>query len=292
MKTGIYKNMKRLGALCIGMILASCSNDDYLGGHSTTDGAGAMMNVTAQISAATDAGLAWSEGDVIGIAATYGLYDATARNRQYTCQADGSTFVQSTGYPMYVKGATDIVAYWPFTGTDSAEPALTLDTRDQSNITDYLFAKATGVTPENGSNVHLVFDYALTRLKINITTPDGESIRECRLQGFSLLATVNPYTLESELESPEDLIIKDDDITSLSLKLIPQEVSATAAVPAKLVLIGNIRSYTLDMSQLQLKAGAAVQANVNVTDGTAYIDFVPGGSAWTDSGVGGNVTTD
>ena len=282
------------GLLCCIIVaaLTACSNDDYLGGHYTTDGAGAMMNVTAQISATTDAGLAWTEGDVIGIAATYGLYDATARNRQYTCQADGSTFTQDAGYPMYVKGATDIVAYWPFTGTDGAEPTLTLDTRDQSNITDYLFAKAMGVTPENGSNVHLVFDYVLARVKINITTPAGETIKECRLQGFAQQATVNPYTLERVLDNPEDLIIKGTNLTNIPLKLIPQEVSATAAVPAQLVLIGNIRSYTLDMSGLQLKAGADVQVNVNVTDGTAYIDFVPGGSAWTDSGAGGNVSTD
>lgn len=289
MNTKIYKF---LCVVCVVATLTACSNDDYLGGHATTDGAGAKMNVTSQISASTDASLAWKEGDVIGIAAGYGQYDATARNRQYVCQADGKTFSQSANIPMYVKGATDIVAYWPFTGTDGAEPTLALDTRNQDSVTDYLFAKATGVTPENGSNVNLVFDYALARVQLNITTPAGESIKECRLQGFAQQATVSPYTLETTLDVPEDLIVKGSAITTLKLKLIPQTVSASAAVPARLVLIGTIRSYTIDMSQLQLKAGALVQADINVTDGIGTIDFVPGGSAWTDSGLGGNVTAE
>lgn len=286
-----YKILAGLAGCWLAAALTSCSNDDYLGGHSTTDGAGVLMNVTAQISASTDAGLAWTEGDVIGIAAGYGLYDATARNREYVCQADGMTFAQSAGIPMYVKGATDIVAYSPFNGTDGAEQTLALDTRDQQNVTDYLFAKATGVTLQNGANVHLVFDYVLSRLQLNITVPAGESIKECRLQGFAQQAVADPYTLAMTLDSPEDLIAKGSDIRSLALKLIPQTIAADAAVPARLVLIGHIRSYTLDMSQLQLLPGAAVQANVDVTDGIGTIDFVPGGSVWTDSGLGGDVTS-
>ena len=273
-------------------LVTACSNDDYLGGHYTTDGAGTQMTVTAQISASTNPGLDWTAGDVIGIATSYGQYDATARNRQYVCQADNRTFNQNSGYPIYVKGATDVVAYWPFSGDDGAEPTLTLDTRDQSNIIDYLFAKKTGVTPQNGSQVNLVFDYALARLQLNITAPAGESIKECRLQGFAMTATVNSYTLETTLDAPEDLVVKGTAISSLSMKLIPQELSAEAAVPARLVLIGSIRSYTIDMSQLQLKGGALVQANVNVTDGIGTVDFVPGGSPWTDSGLGGNVSAE
>lgn len=281
-----------IGYCLLVIVFTSCSNEDYLGGHYTTDGAGTKMTVTAEISVPANTALTWVAGDVIGIATGYGQYDVTARNRQYVCQADGKTFCQATGYPIYVKGNTDIVAYWPFSGTDGAEPTLTLDTRDQDNVTDYLFAKAKGVTLDNGSNVHLVFDYALARLQINIVAPDGESIRECRLQGFAQQASVSPYTLEMTLDAPEDLVVKGAALSSLSLKLIPQTVSTEAAVPAQLVLIGSIRSYTIDMSQLKLVAGAPVLANVNVTDGIGTVDFVPGGSAWTDSGLGGDVSAE
>lgn len=291
MKHRIY-HIFAAGLACCGMAaaLTACSNDDYLGGHYVTDGAGALMTVTAQISASTDAALAWNENDVIGISTGYGMSDATARNRQYVCQSDKMTFAVAEGYPIYVKGATNIVAYYPFVGTDGAEPTLTLDTRNQSAVTEYLFAKAEGVNPENGDNVHLVFDYALARVNIHITVPAGETIKSCRLSGFAMQATVDPYTLDLELNAPEDLVITGDAITSFSAKLIPQTIAADAAVPARLVLVGTIRSYTIDMSQMPLQGGADVQANIDVTDAVGTVDFVSGGSAWQDSGIGGNVT--
>ena len=274
------------------MLLTACSNDDYLGGHATTDGAGTLMTVTAQISAPSNSTLAWTSGDVIGIAAGYGLYDATARNREYVCQADGATFLQSANLPMYVKGATNIVAYYPYSGSDGAEPTLALNTKDQTNVTDYLFAKATGITPQNGSHVNLVFNYALSELKMNFNIPAGESISTCRLEGFSQQAAVDPYTLDLTMEAPETLVVNGTNPQTVTLKLIPQTIAADAAVPARLVLIGNIRSYTIDMSQVQLTGGNVTLASINLTDGIGSVDFVPGGSAWEDSGVGGSVTAE
>lgn len=272
--------------------LAACSNEDYLGGHATTDGVGTMMNVTAQISAPANPSLAWAENDVIGIATSYGQYDATARNREYECQSDGRTFMQTTGYPIYVKGATNIVAYYPFVGTEGAEPTITLDTRNQQNITDYLFAKVENVTPQTGGNVNLVFDYALARLNVAITVPAGEQINSCRLTGFAQQATVDPYTLDLTLSAPEDLVVTANGvIQNVSLKLIPQTVDPESGVAARLVLVGNIRSYAIDMSELTLTSGAEVRANVDVTDGIGAVEFVPGGSAWTDSGIGGDVSS-
>ena len=288
------KNLKNICMLPVAaclFLLSSCSDEDYLGGHATTAGAGTQMTVTAQINAPLSPGLSWNENDIIGIAAGYGQYDATARNREYACQADGRTFTQTTGYPIYVKGATDIVAYFPYIGSDGAEPTITLDTRNQSAITDYLFAKAEGVTPQNGGNVNLVFDYALARLNMNITVPAGETIHGYRLVGFAQQATVDPYTLDMALEAPEDLTYEGTDIRNITLRLIPQTVDAESGIDARLVLIGNIRSYSIDMSQTPLVAGQEQQATVDVTNGIGSIEFVPGGSAWTDSGLGGNVAS-
>lgn len=288
------KNLKNICMLPVAACLflfGSCSDEDYLGGHATTAGAGTQMTVTAQINAPLSPGLSWNENDIIGIAAGYGQYDATARNREYACQADGRTFTQTTGYPIYVKGATDIVAYFPYIGSDGAEPTITLDTRNQSAITDYLFAKAEGVTPQNGGNVNLVFDYALARLNMNITVPAGETIHGYRLVGFAQQATVDPYTLDMTLDAPEDLVYEGTDIRNITLRLIPQTVDTESGIDARLVLIGNIRSYSIDMSQTPLVAGQEQQATVDVTNGIGSIEFVPGGSAWTDSGLGGNVAS-
>ena len=270
--------------VCCGMTAAftACSNDDYLGGHYTTDGAGVVLNVTAQ----TDK--AWSEGDVIGIAAGYGQNDGTARNREYVCQADASSFKNKSGFPIYVKGNTSIVAYYPFVGTDGAEPTITLNTLNQDEVTDYYFAKAEGVTRQT-SQVNLAFKHALAEVTLKITAPSGESINSCRLSGFAQKATVNPYTLATTLDAPEDLVVKGADMKSVTLKLIPQALSADGAVKPQLVLIGSIRSYTIDMSKLQLEAGSSQEAIVNVTDGIGTVDFVPGDSKWEDSGAGGDV---
>ena len=286
-----FKNICMLPLAASLLLLSSCSDEDYLGGHATTEGAGTLMTVTAQINAQLSPGLSWSADDVIGIATGYGQYDATARNRAYACQADGRTFSPTTGYPIYVKGATDIVAYYPFIGSDGAEPTITLDTRNQSAVTDYLFAKAEGVTPQNGGNVNLVFDYALARLNMNITVPAGETIHGYRLVGFAQQATVDPYTLDMTLDAPEDLVYEGTDIRNITLRLIPQTVDTESGIDARLVLIGNIRSYSIDMSQTPLVAGQEQQATVDVTNGIGSIEFVPGGSAWTDSGLGGNVAS-
>ncbi|MBQ7420280.1 MAG: fimbrillin family protein [Prevotella sp.] len=289
------KNFKYIFMLPVAACLclfSSCSNEDYLGGHATTEGAGTLMNVTAQISAQLNPGMTWSPNDVIGIATGYGLYDATARNREYVCQADGMTFSQASGYPIYVKGTTDIVAYYPFVGSDGAEPTITLDTRDQSQITDFLFAKAEGVTPQNGGKVNLVFDYALARLNIAITAPAGEQITSCRLTGFAQQATVDPYSLDLTLEAPEDLVISGNGtLQNVVLRLIPQTIDLESGVAANLVLVGNIRSYSIDMSELQLAHGADIQANVDVTDGVGSVEFVPVDATWNNSGIGGNVSS-
>ena len=298
MKQNIYNKVRALAKgfspfylFTLLPFFAACSDDDYLGGHYTEDGAGTQMNVTATINAETNPSLSWQEGDIIGISTGYGAYDATARNRGYICQQDGSTFIQSDGNAMYVKGATNITAYYPYIGSDGAEPTITLDTRNQNNITDYLFAKAEGVTPANGSKVNLVFDYALARLQMKFTVPQGESIKSCRLTGFAQQATVDPYTLNATLNAPEDLVVTGNNITSLSLKLIPQTIEAMPAVPAQLILVGSIRSYTIDMSDLTFTGGELVQATVDVTSGVGTLEFVPTGAPWSDSGVGGNTNS-
>lgn len=290
MRRFIYNKLWAL-PLILSLVLAGCSDDDYLGGHSVKDGAGVQMTLTGEINAQSEPSLAWAEGDVIGVAASSGLYDASVRNREYVCDADGKTFVNVSGLPMYVKGNVKIVAYYPFVGTDGGEQTIQLNTLDQDNITDFLFARAENVNKENGSNVNLVFDYALARVRFNITVPDGEVITTCRITGLAQQATADPYTLDLTLDAPEDLVVTGTNIKTLSLKLIPQEISETPEIPAQLVLIGTKRSYVIDLSGLSLAEGEVKTANVDASDGVATIEFVPNGAAWDDSGAGGDYSS-
>lgn len=270
--------------------LFSCSNEDYLGGHVDTSGVGVKINVTASITDYDDADRKWQEGDAIAITTGYGSSDVTARNREYVCGEDGVTFTNESQSPLYIKGATDILAYYPYAGIDGAEPTITLNTKNQNEVTEYFFAKKTGVNRDNGSNVELAFSNALSRVDMVITAPEDETIIGYRLSGFAQVANVDPYTFGMELNAPEDLTGRGVDITSLSLQLIPQTIDEEAGVPAQLVLIGVFRSYTIDMSKIQLVAGQKQLVKIDVTDGIGTVEFVPGGTQWNDSGLGGNVS--
>lgn len=291
MKQYIYNKVLMMVSAIALLTVTSCSDEDYLGGHYVKDGQGTQMTLTAQINVPSDPSLAWTEGDVIGVAASTGLYDASVRNREYVCLSDGLTFSNVEGYPIYVKGNTTIVGYYPFTGSNGAEQTITLNTLDQENIVDYLFARAEGVTPQTGANVNLVFNYVLTRLNMSISAPAGEKIVGCRVMGLAQNAAVDPYTLEITPDVPEDLVITGSDIKSLSLKLIPQTISESPEIPAKLVLIGQTRSYSIDLSGLNLVEGDVMFANIDVSDGIGTIEFIPNGAAWEDSGAGGDYSS-
>lgn len=277
--------------ICCGfsIMLTACdrSNEDYLGGHYTTDGAGVPTTITAT---APD-GTTWNAGARIGISTGYANYDATARNREYVSETGGNSFVQVTGAPLYIKGNTGIVAYYPFTGMDGAEPVINLNTTDQTQVTDYYFAKIDNVSIANGSQLNLAFHHALTQLQLAITTPAGETITSIRLSGFAQKAEVNPFTLEMKYDVPTDMVFTGSDLRTVTLMLIPQTVSADAGIPARLALIGNIRSYTIDMSGIAMNSGETLQANIDVTDGVGSLEFVSTGSPWTDSGKGGDINT-
>lgn len=267
--------------------LLSCSNEEYLGGHYTTDGAGVATTITAT---APD-GESWIANARIGISTGYATYDASARNREYVRKDGSNSFVQVSGDPIYVKGNTSLVAYYPFAGTDGAEPVIYLNTKDQNNLTNYYFAKAESVTIANGSLVTLNFQRALAELRLNITVPTGETIKTLRISGFAQEADVDPFTLDMKLSNPDDLVMTGNDIRSIDVQLIPQTVSADAAIPAQIVLVGSIRSYTINMGDITINSGEVRQGTIDVTSGVGTLEFVPGGTAWSDSGIGGSVTS-
>lgn len=268
--------------------LSSCSDEDYLGGHYTADGAGTEVKVTAQM--AQDAGAAFAEGSKIAVSTSYGSSDATARNREYICGADGSTFTAAADLPIYVKGNCNIVAYYPFEGENGAENVISLSTLNQNSIKQYYFAKSDTLS-SSSSAVILQFHSAYSKLSVNITAPAGEEINSWRLSGFAQTATVNQYTLGETLGDVQDLTGKGTNLNNLTITLIPQTIAEGADTPATLVLIGKKRTYRIDLGAVTLTAGETLSANVDVTSGTATVEFTHNGGQWNNSGAGGNISS-
>ena len=81
-----FRNIYFLQIVAGMLLLASCSNEEYLGGHYTTDGAGVATTITAT---APD-GETWAAGTRVGISTGYATYDASARNREYVSESGGN----------------------------------------------------------------------------------------------------------------------------------------------------------------------------------------------------------
>lgn len=288
-KLNRYKG-KAIGFLTLSLsclfTFTACSDEDYLGGHYTADGAGTEVKITGKLAS----GEAFTEGSMIAVSTSYGSSDATARNRQYVCGADGTSFSAVADFPIYLKGNCKVVAYYPFEGEDGAENQLTLSTVNQNSIKDYYFAESDTLNAQT-SAVNLSFVSAYAKLAVNITAPEGEEISSWRLSGFAQTATINPYSLVATLDNVEDITGTGSNLKNISATLIPQTVSENADVPATLVLIGKKRSYRISLGTVTLTAGETLSANVDVTSGTATIEFTQNGSQWSDSGAGGNISS-
>lgn len=271
--------------LSFSVALLSCSDEDYLGGHSTTDGVGALMGVTGQVD--PSASLTIAVGGGIGITTTYANHDQTARNRKYVLQSDGQSYLPGNNLPIYVKGNTSVMAYYPFTGDENAEPTLTLSTKNQASPVDMLVAKTEGVTIDNASSVKLNFKSALATLKVSITA-SGETITDYVLSGFAQEGAIDPYTFAVTPSLMQDVQGSGSALTSLSFHIVPQTVADGKAM---LTLKGSVRTYALSLGAVTLGFGETRQLNVNIADGEATYEFVPGGSQWNDSGLGGDVSS-
>lgn len=270
------KNIIAIMSLTVMLGLASCSNDDYLGGHVDRSGAGvAIQTLTAQMGSTVTSGkTSWEKDDQIGVSVSY--YDITAQNRLYLCGEDGKTFTPKTGEPIYIKGATSVVAYYPFVGNDSAEPVVNVKTEDQSDITDYLVAKADGLNPSNGSTVNLDFQRILSALQINITASD-DNITKWVLSGINNNATLSTYTGELSIFDKKDYSGTGTSITSISLTLLPQTLKGEDG-DVTLTLYGSERSYVFILNKKEtftLTSAETKTVSVNISDGMGTIDLHP-----------------
>lgn len=273
--------MKRINilyvVLCTLFLCSACSGGHFAG-EVTYDGAGLKLVLSADITSVLSPSASFDAGDTIAITTSY--YDQSSLNRFYTT-ADGRTFNPLDSVDMYVKGNGYLSAYYPVSGTDGVEPALSLSTLDQAKKTDYLFASAP-ITKTEGA-VRLSFRNVLGRFNATIKTAPEEHIHRILLTGFYHTASMNPYTAEITLtDAPQTYILDGTDISSFSLDLIPQTVNAEAVIPAQVTLIGDIRDYTVSLGSWPIASDEIVTATIDISSDIATVTFSGYGITWTN----------
>lgn len=271
-------------ALCIAAVLTACSNDDYLGGHSVTDGAGNVLSVTSSGSTLTP-------GDSIGVSASSASSDASVRNRLFIVQEDGKS-LRCDGNEFYIKGNVSILAYYrispdnksTFVGTDGAEPMLALNTTDQNSLVDYKLAKADYISASNSQNVSLNFQSGvLATLNFLIENDGSDQISEWKVSGLAQTAYINPYTFEIQLDEYIDFTGNGTDISSFSRRVIPQAFEENEV---RVVLNGNNRTYPLYIPAMTIENGGEYDITVRIIDGKAQLEIGPKNSSsdWEKAG--------
>lgn len=271
-------------ALCIAAVLTACSNDDYLGGHSVTDGAGNVLSVSSSSNTL-------APGDSIGVSASSASSDASVRNRLFIVQEDGKS-LKCDGNEFYVKGNVSILAYYrispdnesTFVGTDGAEPLLALNTTNQNSLVDYKLAKTEYINASNSQTVSLDFQSGvLATLNFLIENDGSDQINEWKVTGLAQTAYIKPYTFEIQLDEYIEFKGSGTDIASFSRRVIPQSVTENAV---KVVLNGNKRTYPLYIPAMTIENGGEYNITVRIADGKAQLEVGPknGSSDWDKAG--------
>lgn len=265
----------------LAMLASSCSNEDYLGGHVTENGRGTQISIQASITSDLKPNATILPYERIGVSTGY--EDNTSLNRAYICNDDGKSFTNETGYPLYVKAATNLFAYYPFQGVEGADPELILSTTDQSNIKDLFVVQSDNIIPGENRDIKLPMIYAYAQILMNIKVPEGESLSEYRLSGLYHEGSINAFSHDITLEKATSDISGPISGNQLVLTLIPQSISRSNG--AKIVFLGERRSYDMRLDSLNIKPDTRITADVDLSNGIGTIEFTSGNGQWIDSGI-------
>lgn len=271
-----------LGAAC----LASCSNEEYLGGYISTDGMGTVANVKATISSKMYPDATLPEGDIYGLSTGYS--DNTSVNRQYVSKTLQDSVY--SGLPIYLKASTTLQACYPYSGEEGSELTLPLSTAKQQSVEPVYFGMSDNVVPGTSNIIPVVLKNVYGNVVFSITVPEGETLRSYRLSNVYQNAVFNTIDGSFTYENNSSDLTGSVTGNTLSLVLIPQTV--TADQNASITFVGKIRSYTIDLADMTVTSDETLSANVNLTDGIGTIEFTDGGAQWTNSNAGGDITSE
>ena len=159
--------------------MVSCNTEDTA---STTPNGKVAVQFTGGISVNTRAsGLAWADGDMIGIFMTGANQslsaDAIKEGVDNVCyQTSGSIAFSpiSGGKTIYypIDGDVDFYSYYPYTTVSNYKVALNVADQTNQEAIDFMYAKTTGcnkATPQ----VDLRFSHMLSRLILNVQAGNG-----------------------------------------------------------------------------------------------------------------------
>lgn len=171
-------NMKHLSILAaFALLTASCANDGNT--PDTDSGNQVAVNLSAGIGQKDRAAQTralnnqWTAGDAIGLCmfATGTTQTAEAVfNFRYNAANGGestgfapATAAQTAYYPT-TGDRVDLLAYYPYTATLSADGKLPVDVSSQQNLAAIDLMSATAAADKDHPNINLVFSHRLTRL--------------------------------------------------------------------------------------------------------------------------------
>ena len=159
--------------------MVSCNTEDTA---STTPNGKVAVQFTGGISVNTRAsGLAWADGDMIGIFMTGANQtlsaDAIKEGADNVCYQTGGSVAFSPisgGKTIYypIDGDVDFYSYYPYTTVSNYKVALNVADQTNQEAIDFMYAKTTGrnkATPQ----VDLRFSHRLSRLILNVQPGNG-----------------------------------------------------------------------------------------------------------------------
>ena len=159
--------------------MVSCNTEDTA---STTANGKVAVQFTGGISVNTRAsGLAWTDGDMIGIFMT-GANQTLSADAIKECvdnvcyQTDGSVAFSpiSGGKTIYypIDGDVDFYSYYPYTTVSNYKVALNVANQGSLEAIDFMYAKTTGYNKAN-PQVELKFNHMLSKLVLNVQAGNG-----------------------------------------------------------------------------------------------------------------------
>lgn len=174
------KKMTKFFALALlAGAMVSCSTEDTA---STTANGKVAVQFTGGISVNTRAsGLAWADGDMIGIFMTGANQtlsaDAIKEGVDNVCyQTDGSVAFSpiSGGKTIYypIDGDVDFYSYYPYTTVSNYKVALNVANQGSLEAIDFMYAKTTEYNKAN-PQVELKFNHMLSKLVLNVQAGNG-----------------------------------------------------------------------------------------------------------------------
>lgn len=202
--------------------MVSCNTEDTA---STTPNGKVAVQFTGGISVNTRAsGLAWADGDMIGIFMTGANQtlsaDAIKEGVDNVCyQTSGSsTFSPISGgktifFP--IDGDVDFYSYYPYTTVSNYKVALNVADQTNQEAIDFMYAKTTGcnkATPQ----VDLRFSHMLSRLILNVQP--GNGLTEDDLN--KLKVTIKDQNTTATFNLADGLISDEGNPTNIQMKAI------------------------------------------------------------------------